>query len=422
VTEADESWARVEPAADEEERARVERDARRAEREARRIAHTSTQPGGLRRGERRQGRTGRTGGAGRRPAPPARHLAAPSGRRPTGSHRGPIVLGVALIVLAAMVGGGIAFYHYYFETGKLGAKVRVVIPSGASLTQVADILAARGVVPRARAFEIRASGEGHTTDIKAGAYVFHRNEPYRNIIDTLVRGPRSQEIRVTMPEGDTVRQMAALLHARLPGFHTKEYLTITLHKPIPVPFGVPGYDRRRGLEGLLFPATYYLLPTATPREVVTQQLTALHANLGTVDLRRAHGAHLTTYDVLIIASLIEREVHVPQERRLVAAVIWNRLRAHMLLQIDATVEYALGRHKAVLSLADLHVNSPYNTYLHRGLPPTPIANPGKAAIIAAANPAPVKYLYYVVRGDGSGRHYFATTYAEFLKDEAKANH
>jgi len=104
----------------------------------------------------------------------------------------------------------------------------------------------------------------------------------------------------------------------------------------------------------------------------------------------------------------------------VAAVIWNRLRLNMLLQVDATIEYALGYHKSQLSLTDLAIKSPYNTYRHKGLPPTPICNPGLASLEAAAHPAHVAYLYYVARNDGSGRHYFARTYQQFLKDKAKA--
>ena len=131
--------------------------------------------------------------------------------------------------------------------------------------------------------------------------------------------------------------------------------------------------------------------------------------------------NLTPYDVTIVASMVEREVEVPSERPLVAAVIWNRLRLGMRLQIDATVEYVLPHYKSVLTYDDLKTESPYNTYLHAGLPPTPIANPGAASLKAAADPASVDYLYYVARNDGSGRHYFASTYNEFLADKQKAS-
>ena len=118
--------------------------------------------------------------------------------------------------------------------------------------------------------------------------------------------------------------------------------------------------------------------------------------------------------------MIDREALVPAERPIVAAVIWNRLRKDMLLQIDATIQYALGKTKPVLTYDDLKIDSPYNTYKHAGLPPTPISNPGLAALQAAANPSDDKYLYYVARNDGTGRHYFSTTYEQFLVDKAKA--
>ena len=118
--------------------------------------------------------------------------------------------------------------------------------------------------------------------------------------------------------------------------------------------------------------------------------------------------------------MVEREAEAPQERPLVAAVIWNRLRKDMRLQIDATIQYALGKQKPVLTYHDLTIDSPYNTYTHSGLPPTPIANPGLASLMAAADPAHVDYLYYVARNDGSGRHYFTNNYSQFLVDKAKA--
>jgi UPF0755 protein len=172
---------------------------------------------------------------------------------------------------------------------------------------------------------------------------------------------------------------------------------------------------------MLFPATYEVLPRkASARQFVETQLETFDANFAKVDMRRARAANLTEYDVVIIASMIDREALVPAERAVVAAVIWNRLRKDMLLQIDATIQYALGKTKPLLTYDDLEIDSLYNTYKHAGLPPTPISNPGLAALEAAANPTDDKYLYYVARNDGTGRHYFSTTYEQFLVDKAKA--
>jgi UPF0755 protein len=170
-----------------------------------------------------------------------------------------------------------------------------------------------------------------------------------------------------------------------------------------------GTGRPTSLEGFLFPATYEITDETTAREVVDQQIAAYEANTADVNYRYAAARNLTRYDVLTLASMIEREVAVPRERPIVASVMYNRLKAGMRLDIDATVQYALGGWKEELTAADLQVDSPYNTRRYAGLPPGPIASPGKDSIRAAARPARTRYLYYVARNDDSGRHYFATT-------------
>ena len=177
-----------------------------------------------------------------------------------------------------------------------------------------------------------------------------------------------------------------------------------------------GTDRPTSLEGFLFPATYELPEDATARDLVDLQVEAYEANTADVNYRYAQSRNLTKFDVLTIASMIEREVAVARERPLVASVIYNRLRAGMRLDIDATVQYAVGEWKEELSNSDLNVDSPYNTRRYAGLPPGPISNPGKDSIRAAARPVQTPYLYYVARNDGSGRHYFSSTPGQFERD------
>lgn len=337
-------------------------------------------------------------------------------RRVRRKHSRRVLLVLTLIVAALLA--IIGFGWYYFYTGPEGGPVTVNIPSGSSLPIVAQILAQKRVVRRARAFELRAQSDGYSAEIKSGTYVLHVNEPYSRLIATLVAGPKPNTVKVTIPEGFTIAQIAALVSEKLPRFSAARYLDLAQKNSTPV--AVPGYKPGHTLEGLLFPATYDLEPDTTPRQLIDKQLAAFETALTNVNLKRAKKANLTPYDVAIIASLVEREAQVGAERPLVAAVIWNRLRQGMMLQIDATVQYALGVHKAVLTYDDLKVDSPYNTYLHFGLPPTPIATPGLAALQAAADPAAVDYLYYVARGDGTGRHYFSSTYSQFLADKAKA--
>jgi peptidoglycan lytic transglycosylase G len=168
---------------------------------------------------------------------------------------------------------------------------------------------------------------------------------------------------------------------------------------------------RANLEGFLFPATYDFLRRTTSRQLVSAQLAAFCRNWASVDMRYARSKNLTPYDVLTIASMIEKEAAVPSERPLIAAVIYNRLHAGMPLGIDATLRYGL--HIAPtesIRVSQLHNPTPYNTRIHYGLPPTPIANPGLASIRAAAHPAHVDYLYYARKKDH--RHHFFTASGE----------
>ncbi len=183
-------------------------------------------------------------------------------------------------------------------------------------------------------------------------------------------------------------------------------------------------DHPTSLEGFLFPATYDIGPQTTAAQLVDEQLTAYAENTDGIDYAYAKSKNLTRFDVLTIASMIEREVQVPKERAVVASVIYNRLKAGMRLDIDATVQYAIGEWTPDLTAADLATDSPYNTRRFTGLPPGPIASPGADSINAAAHPAKTTYLYYVARNDGSGRHYFATTPAQFERFvlRSRANH
>ena len=328
---------------------------------------------------------------------------------------------ILLVVLLVGLAAAATTYTYlkdYFAVGARGATVAVTIPPESSLRQIALILEEARVVPHARAFEYRARRDGYESSFRPGAYSLHVNEPYEDLVAVLLKGEAPQVVKVTIPEGLTVRQSAALLAREIAGFEAGQYVEATLVHPLP--FQLEGFTSGGPLEGMLFPATYEVSPKVSEGEFARLQLRTFKDRLAAIDLRKARAHNLTEYDVTIIGSMIEREIQVAAERPLAAAVIWNRLRLGMPLQIDATVQYALPEYKEQLTYEDLKVQSPYNTYLHTGLPPTPICNPGAAALRAAAHPAAVDYLYYVARNDGSGGHYFSANYAQFLKDKARA--
>jgi len=222
-------------------------------------------------------------------------------------------------------------------------------------------------------------------------------------------------VRVLIPEGETRRQIAA--RARAAGL-TGSYPAASKRSSLlnPAHYGAPAHTS--SLEGFLFPATYELYRGDPAGRLVHEQLIAFTERFGDSEIRRARALHITPYQLLIVASMVEREAQLSGDRAKVAAVIYNRLQLRMALGIDATLRYALDDYTHPLTTAQLALDSPYNTRLHRGLPPTPIDNPGLAAIHAAAHPAHVGYLYYVAGADGCGEQVFSTTNAQFEHDAA----
>jgi uncharacterized YceG family protein len=222
---------------------------------------------------------------------------------------------------------------------------------------------------------------------------------------------------ITIPEGLTIDDMAAIAKkAGLKGDYAKEAEN-AVKRYNPQRFGAP---QDATLEGFLFPATYEVEQGAPVRDLVDKQLEAFDQNFSQVDLSYAKRKNLTPYDVVTIASMIEREVQVPSERPKVSAVIYNRLAQNMPLEIDATVRYALGNdYEHSLTTSDLQVDSPYNTYRYPGLPKGPISNPGLDSLQAAANPSDDNYLYYVVKPGTCGEHFFTDSYDEFSQASAE---
>jgi UPF0755 protein len=363
------------------------------------------------------------------PAPPRRRGRAdafdePPERRPPRlerSRRRRRPFGLALAALAAVLVVAVAWFLVaLFQPfhGDGGAALRVTIPRGASASEVGALLERRGVIAHRQLFSLRVRLAGKRGDLVAGTFTLRHDMSYGAAIDALTHPPAAAPtIRVTIPEGRSRGEVAPL--ARAAGL-SGDYAALTGHRnPAldPHAYGAPRGEH--DLEGFLFPATYEIpRAKASASTLVTQQLHAFRQRIAGVDLRAARRKNLTAYDVLIIASMIEREAAVARDRRLIAAVIYNRLHERMPLGIDATLRFALHDWTRPLTVSQLARDTPYNTRIHTGLPPTPIGSPGLASIEAAADPAHVSYLYYVVKPCGHGAHAFSSTAAGFARDVA----
>ncbi|WP_083780052.1 endolytic transglycosylase MltG [Kyrpidia tusciae] len=326
---------------------------------------------------------------------------------------------VAGLIIAAGVGG-----WAWFRPTAAGAPVVVVIRPGSSVSDIADELQRAGLVRHASAFQVYVWGRRLAPQLKAGRYQFVPGTSIPTLAWAIAEGKVSPDtVRVTIPEGFTVEKIADLLQAQ--GVCSKaEFLREVDHGQFngailaSIPKGAPMQHR---LEGYLFPDTYFWEKHSPAHQVIQDMIDNLAAHIPQDWIRTAEARGESWHAVMTVASMVEREAKVPAERPQIAGVIYNRLRSRppMPLQVDATVEYAVG-YKPVLTYQDLEVDSPFNTYIHIGLPPGPIANPGLDSIRAAVFPATNDYYYYVAKGDGSGAHYFARTYAEHLQNEEKA--
>ncbi len=305
----------------------------------------------------------------------------------------------------------------------LSRKTWVSIPAGTSTSEIASILEKHHVITNGFFFRLYLYVTGNASNLQAGDYRFTHALTLPQVVNELrVGAVMYNTISVTIPEGYTVRQIADVLAKN--GIVSKTAFMAEVHKGqfsfdfLPK-LGSQNKLVRDRLEGYLFPDTYDFLRHEPAYDVITTMLQETNKVFSPRLMTRIKQMHTSVTRILTIASMIEREAELNKERPIIASVIYNRLKINMKLQIDATVEYALG---GVLNLtdADLTVNNPYNTYLHYGLPPGPIANPGLLSIEAALHPAKTNYYFYVAKFNGSGGHYFSTTFAQQLANEVKS--
>lgn len=289
-------------------------------------------------------------------------------------------------------------------------KQAFVVSSGMTASQVATELQKEELIRSAGAFRQLCRINQADSKLLAGMYYLSPSMSAREILNTLLKGPEPDVVRVTIPEGYNVAQIVGVLVENGLGSEENLYSAMQKFQANDYSFlaDVPAGKNR--LEGFLFPDTYFLDKKATPEETISRFLQRFGDELTKENKKRLKELNLSVYEWVIKASLVEKEAATAEERPLIAGVFDNRLRIGMPLQSCATVQYVLGKTKPILTLEDIEIDSPYNTYKHTGLPPGPIANPGDASLKAVLYPESTNYFYFVSKNDGT--HAFAVTLEE----------
>lgn len=289
--------------------------------------------------------------------------------------------------------------------------VTVYIPPGKNTTQIGKILEEKDVIKNVTLFRLYSSYLGVSDKLVAGQYELRKNSSLKSVINILNKGPAEKSLWITLPEGITANKIAEKIDNI--GKLKKDEFQSLIKQPGNFDYPFTKTDIS-SLEGYLFPNTYMVFSNTKTEQFIKMLLDEFNSKVIMQNWKYAQDNNLNKHQIITIASLIEREAKISAERPIIAAVIYNRLAKNMPLQIDATVQYALPKWKTALTYNDLKVDSPYNTYRNKGLPPGPICNPGIDSIKAALNPASNDFIYYVLV-DASGRHAFAKTYPEFLR-------
>ncbi len=325
-----------------------------------------------------------------------------------------LVLLVAIPVL--VLGSGVAWFWWQLDGhGGPGRVVQVRLDPGWGVPRIARELQHDHIIGSAFVFNVYARLNGDNS-FQAGTYELHQNIGVRGAVRALKAGPKIDYVPLLVPPGLQLSQIAARV-GKLPGRNAQTFLDAARNNAVRSVFEPAG---TANLEGLLWPDTFKVSASQDEISILQTMVTEFDRKAAALGLTNANVHGLDPYHIVIVASLIQAEAKVAVDRPLIASVIYNRLAANMPLQVDSTVLYARGnpanRH---LSAHDLQLPSPYNTYLHTGLPPTPIGSVSADSVRAALAPASTTYLYYVLAGK-DGHHAFASTYAEQLQNIAAA--
>ncbi len=332
---------------------------------------------------------------------------------------------IAVICIAVVIAAGVLFY-----IGGLGKAldsentqtVNVTIPSGSGTIQIGQQLEENSIISSANKFKLWSRIKGYDSQYKAGTYALSPSMDFQTIADIIVGG-KVNTVNFTVPEGYTIYQTARVIaDSGLGDYDT--LVSLIEAADFDYDFLDGAQNNKNKLEGYLFPNTYTIDEGMSEEQIIKVMLDEFEKQpLKAITDKKLSSQHNASSgrsinEIITIASIIERECKVDEERKLVASVIYNRLEKGMPLQMCSTVQYVLGKQKEVLTYADTRIESPYNTYTNAGLPPGPICSPGLAAVQAALHPADTDYLYFVLSEKLDGTSNFSSDYAQFERDKA----
>ena len=324
--------------------------------------------------------------------------------------RWPFVLLAVVVTVLVLLGSAVVWVqHQVNPPGASGPEVRLTVEPGMSTADIGALLEREGVIASADVFKYyaRLTGVG---SIEAGDYSVEKKSDLSDVIKVLEGGAaKAEDERVTVPEGLTLAEVAKVI-GEMPGRSAEKFLEVANSGAIRSQYQPPD---NKSLEGLMLPETYFVTKGDDEAKILRKMVDAFDRLATQLNLTGAAARFgITPYQAVIVASMVEREARVDEDRGKVARVVYNRLERKMPLQIDATVLYALNRPQQSVSFKDREVNSPYNTYRIPGLPPGPIASPGRKSLEATVSPTAGNWIYYVLT-DPSGRHSFTADDREF---------
>lgn len=322
----------------------------------------------------------------------------------------PFILGIVLAL-----GVGVYWYVNYSNSNSVlatGQKIIVVVNPGMNTSDIATLLHKNKLVNTPESFRMEAKLRGLDSSLQAGEYELVTGMSNREIVEVLSKG----EVRYnsfTVPEGYTIEQIAKHLEEKQLGSAAKFREAAKNYTPYQY-METNNPDVIFKAEGFLYPSTYYLAPGSSEKDILALMVQEFNSKMTVAIREKAKERNLSIRDLISIASLVEKEAVVPEDRPIIAGVFLKRLGIYMPIQSCATIQYLLGEPKPELTIADTQIQSPYNTYQHAGLPPGPIACPSMESIQAVLEPANTEYLYFVA--DQKGRHHFSKTYQEHLHE------